>query len=355
MKKRIMFVMISLMLVSMVFVAATGQQEKSSAQGSGAKSVVEPVKDLPVNGIGATISTDVKGTPDIEIACIIKNNTNPYMVALGQGVEKAGRDMGVSVRVLAPTTQDSVEEQVRIMEDMIQADIDGFVLVPVDSNGIMPGVRKAKEANIPVATIGTPAAQETFLRTGVDYTETGYLVAKAVAEEIGGKGKVIIIEGPPGAQNAIERLDGNRTGFGEFPGIEIVASQTANFRRTEGMQVTENLLQAHPDVDAIVAANDESALGAIQALRAAGKTDVIVGGFDGNMDGAQAIKDGDMLISYNTDPFGSAYLATVYIVQHLVSGVEPPQYFVPFPSALNDPLITKENVEDYQSSIAWWK
>ena len=82
------------------------------------------------------------------------------------------------------------------------------VLVPVDSNGIMPGVRKAEEAGIPVVCIGTPAAEETFLRTGVDYTETGRVIAKSVAEQLEGKGKVIILEGPPGAQNAIERLNG---------------------------------------------------------------------------------------------------------------------------------------------------
>ncbi|MFA6504639.1 MAG: sugar ABC transporter substrate-binding protein [Treponemataceae bacterium] len=310
---------------------------------------------LPVNGIGASISSQVKAKTPYTIACIVKNSTNPYMVKLLAGVTKAGADMGFKAVVMAPAINDSVEEQVKIMEDMIQKGAKGFVLVPVDTNGIMPGVRKAMTANIPVATIGTPAAVDTFLRTGVDYTETGRLVAKAVADKIGGKGDVVILEGPPGAQNARERLAGINEVLGKYPGIKIVASQTANFKRTEGMQVTENLIQKFKSVAAIIGMNDESALGAIQALKAAGMKNVVIGGFDGNQDGAAAIKNGEMYVSYNTDPFGSAYLAAAYIVQSLNDGTKPPQYFVPFPSESDKPLITGENVDTYISSIAWWK
>ena len=277
------------------------------------------------------------------------------MVKLGEGVKKAGKDMGIKVTVLSPATQDSVDGQVQIMEDMIQKGVKGFVIAPVDSNGITPGVRKAGDAKIPIASIGTPTATQTFLRTGVDYKETGYLVAKKIAEKIGGKGDVIILEGPPGAQNAQERLAGIKKAFAEYKDIKIVASQTTNFKRTEGMSVTENLLQAHSNIAAIIGCNDESALGSIQALKAAGKKNVAVGGFDGNMDCAQAIKDGDMTVSYNTDPFGSAYLATVYLVQYIKDGKNPPQYFVPFPSKDNDPLITIDNIDNYIKNIAWWK
>lgn len=311
---------------------------------------------LPTTGIGTGISTDIKADKTYTIACIVKNSTNPYMVGCLNGVEKAAKDMGFEAILMAPATNDSVEEQVKIMEDLIQKGVDGFVLVPVDTNGIMPGVRKAMEQNIPVATIGTPAAVDTFLRTGVDYTETGRLVARAVAEKIGGEGEIIVLEGPPGAQNAQERLAGIQEALAEYPGITIVASQTANFKRTEGMQVTENLLQKFKNVSGIIACNDESAIGAIQAVKAAGLDGkVIVGGFDGNQDGSASIQNGEMYVSYNTDPFGSSYLAATYIVQYLNDGTMPEQYFTPFPSERDDPLITPENVGDYIANIAWWK
>ncbi|MGE5614850.1 MAG: sugar ABC transporter substrate-binding protein [Bacillota bacterium] len=335
--------------------AAPSENTKNEGtQGTEGKNEEDVV--LPTKGIGTQISTDVKAKEKYTIAIIVKNSTNPYMVGCLNGVKKAAEDMGFEAVLMAPSTNDSVEEQVKIMEDLIQKGVDGFVLVPVDTNGIMPGVRKAMEKNIPIATIGTPAAVETFLRTGVDYTETGRIIAKAVAEKINGKGDVIIIEGPPGAQNAIERLNGIKESLAQYPDIKIVASQTANFKRTEGMQVTENLLQKHKNVSAIIAMNDESAIGAIQAIKAAGlEGKVVVGGFDGNQDGSAAIKDGSLYISYNTDPFGSSYLAATYIVKYLNDGTKPEKYFIPFPAARDNPLITAENVDNYRENIAWWK
>lgn len=311
--------------------------------------------ELPTTGIGAQITTDLKANEEYKIACIVKNSTNPYMMGCINGVVKAAEDMGFEAITMAPSTNDSVEEQIKIMEDLIESGVDGFVLVPVDSNGIMPGVRKAEEANIPIVCIGTPAAEETFMRTGVDYTETGRVIAKNVAEKLDGKGKVIILEGPPGAQNAIERLDGINEVLDTYPDIEVVASQTANFKRTEGINVTENLLQRFGDVNAIIALNDESALGAYQAVKAAGLSDVVIAGFDGNQDASAAIKNGEMMASYNTDPYGSCYLASAYIVRYLNDGTEPEQYFIPFPSERDDPVITSENIDNYIENIAWWR
>lgn len=311
--------------------------------------------DLPVTGIGVTIDTQVKATGDYKIGYIAKNSTNPYMVAQAAGVTKAGEVMGFKAITQAPATADSVEEQVKIMEDMIQQGVNAIIVHCVDTNGIMPGVRKAEEAGITVVTIGTPAAEETFLRTGVNYRETGEVIATQVAEKLGGKGKVIILEGPPGAANAIERLEGIKSVFAKYSDIEIVASQTANFKRTEGMQVTENLIQKYTDINAIIGMNDESALGAIQALKAAGMTGVLVAGFDGSADATSAVESGDMYVTYNTDPYGSGFTACAYIVQFLNDGTTPSSTFIPFPSAANDPLITADTVADYKENIAWWK
>ncbi len=317
----------------------------------------EPVAstELPVSGIGAIISTDVKATGSYKIGYIAKNTTNPYMVAQSKGVAYAGEVMGFEAITQAPATADSVEEQVKIMEDMIQQGVKAIIVHCADSNGIMPGVRKAQDAGIIVLTIGTPAAEDTFLRTGVNYRETGEVIAEQIAKKLGGKGNVIILEGPPGAANAIERLNGINDTFAKYPDIKIVASQTANFKRTEGMQVTENLIQKYTDVNAIIGMNDESALGAVQALKAAGMTDVIVGGFDGSADATAAVEAGDLYVTYNTDPYGSGFIACAYAVKFLDNGTMPPSSFVPFPAAANEPLITADTVAEYKDKIAWWK
>lgn len=247
---------------------------KSSSSSERASATVVDADKLPIKGIGAEVTTDVKADKEYKIGYIAKNTTNPYMVAQAEGVKKAGEDMGFKAVTQAPSTADSVEEQVKIMEDMIQQDMDVIIVHCADSNGIMPGVRKAEEAGISVITIGTPASEDTFLRTGVDYKETGKTIATEMAEALDGKGNVIILEGPPGAANAIERLEGIKEAFAEYPDIKIVASQTANFKRTEGMSVTENLIQKYTDVQGVIGCNDESALGAIQALKAAGMNDV---------------------------------------------------------------------------------
>ena len=329
--------------------------DSSPSEATRESATIVDADKLPVKGIGAQITSDVKANEEYKIGYIAKNTTNPYMVAQAEGVKKAGADMGFTAVTQAPSTADSVEEQVKIMEDMIQQEMDVIIVHCADSNGIMPGVRKAEEAGIIVITIGTPASEDTFLRTGVDYRETGVTVATKMAEALGGKGNIIILEGPPGAANAIERLEGIKEAFAEYPDIEIAASQTANFKRTEGMSVTENLLQKYTDVQGIIGMNDESALGGVQALKAAGRTDVLVAGFDGSTDATSAVECGDMFATYNTDPYGSGYIACAYAVNYLNDETAPGGKFIPFPTAANDPLIMAETVENYKENIAWWK
>lgn len=353
MKRKFFTLAVALVIPAMVFASGNNETVASKKVAATTFTIAEN-PDLPVTGIGRMISTKVKANKKYKIAMIVKNSTNPYMVAQLEGVKKAGEDMGFEAVTMAPSQQDSVEEQVRIIEDMLQSGVNGIMIHCADSNGIMPAVRKARSAGIPVITIGTPAAEPTMLRTGVNYEETGYVIATYIAKKLNGKGNVIILEGPAGAQNARERLAGIKRGFEPYPDIKIVASQTANFKRTEGMSVTENLIQKFQDVNAIIGANDESALGAIQALKAAGMNDVLVAGFDGNEDAASAIKNGAMVASYNTDPYGSGYIAAAYMVENLNDGTMPPTNFVPFPSANDDPVITADSVDSYIAQTAWW-
>ena len=119
------------------------------------------VDELPTTGIGTQISTDIKANSKYKIAIIVKNTTNPFLLKSIAGTQKAAEDMGFECISLSPARQDSLEDQVKIIEDAIQQGVDGIILHPIDSNGIMPAIRKAQEANIPVACIGTPAAQQT--------------------------------------------------------------------------------------------------------------------------------------------------------------------------------------------------
>lgn len=312
---------------------------------------------LPIEGIGRGVSTSLKGKEKYKIVVMTRNSTNPYMVGMWAGGEQAGKDMEIEVQTLAPATQDSIEEQVTIMESLIEQEVDGFVIHPSDSKGIQPVVDAANAKKIPVVAIGTAPETGAFMRTGVDYYETGYLVAKELCEAAGGKGKAIILEGPAGVQNMEERKAGIEDAIKEYPDVEVIASQTANCKRAEGMQVMENLLQGEGTVDdltIVASCNDEMAIGAIQALKAQNVEGVFVGGADASKDAAQAVKDGDLYVTYNTDPYGSTYLAVAYLVEYLNDGTLPEEYFIPFPAERNDPLITTKNVKEYMEQFKWY-
>jgi len=312
----------------------------------------------PVTGLGMQVRTDVKAKRKYTIACIVKNSTNPYMVAQLAGVRKAAQDMGFEAITLAPAKQDSIEEQVRIVEDLLQKKIDALIIHPADSNGIVPAVEKAVAMGVPVATIGTPAnSNKVLFRTGVDYAETGVVITQWVAEKMKGEGNLIILEGPPQADNARERLRGINEVLKKYPKIKVIASQPANFQRVAGMQVMENLLQKFTNVKAVIAANDEEALGAIMAIKAAGRQGegIIVAGFDGSEDASWAIKRDQMAVTYNTDPYGSGYCAAAFMVRYLNEGAKPAKAFMPFPSAQDKPIISKATIDDYLKNSAWWK
>lgn len=313
---------------------------------------------LPVTGIGRSIKTDVKANDKYTLVVMTRNSTNPYMIGMWNGGKAFGEDLGINVITVAPATQDSIEEQVSIMETYIEQGVDGFVIHPSDSKGIQSAVDAANEAGIPVAAIGTCPDTGAFMRSGVDYYATGYLVTKELCEAAGGKGGVIVLEGPSGVQNMEERLAGIMDALAEYPDMHVIASQTANCKRAEGMSVMENLLQGagvKDELTVVATCNDEMAIGAVQALKAAGIENVLVGGADGNSDAAQSILDGELYATYNTDPYGSTYVALTYLVQYLNDGTLPEEYFVPFPSARHNPMLTKDNIQNYIDTQAWFE
>ena len=154
-----------------------------------------------------------------------------------------------------------------------------------------------------------------------------------------------------------ERKAGILAAIEDYPDIEVIASQTANCKRAEGMQVMENLLQGESTADEltiVASCNDEMAIGAIQALKAQNIEGVLVGGADASKDAALAVKDGDLYVTYNTDPYGSTYLAVAYLTKYLNDKTLPDEYFIPFPSERNNPLITSENVDEYMEKFKWY-
>lgn len=252
------------------------------------------------------------------IAVMVKDSTTPFWRYLVSGAKDVGDELGVEVIEYAPMEAQNLDEQVKQVEDAIQAGVDAICIAPVDSDGIVPVLEEANEAGIPVITTNTKANGgkiETFV--GVDNYEAAKTLASYMVEQLGGSGNVVIIEGNPAGQTSQDRVKGFEEVIATHPDIKLQVSQPGNFKRDEAMTIMENLIQSNPDIDAVLALNDEMALGAWQALDEAGKADVLVTGFDGALEGLQAILDGKMYASMNQDAFaqgGEAVRAAVEVL-----------------------------------------
>src|SRR5262249_45091527 len=195
------------------------------------------------------------------------------------------------------------------------------------------GVVKASNAKVPIVVIDTrldaKAATDAGVKpatfVGSDNYEGGKLAGEYLVKQTGGRAKVAVLEGIPGHETGDSRLRGFRDGIKDTPDVQIVASQTANWERDQGFNVFQNMLQAHPEVDTVFACNDMMALGALEAIRAAGKTGRIkVVGFDAVEDARKAIEDGTMAASVAQFPDEMGRVAVENAVRALRGEAVPP-------------------------------
>lgn len=250
---------------------------------------------------------------DIKIGVSLSTLNNPFFVSIREGVEEVAQDENVET-VITDAQNDSSTQNNQV-EDLITQGVDLIVINPVDSTAISTSVQKANEANIPVICVDRKSDEgELVSFIASNNVEGGKLAGEYILEKVGENAEVIQLEGIPGASSTRERGEG----FTEATDgkINLLASQTANFDRAEGMTVMENLLQAHPDVKAVFCQNDEMALGASEAVKASGK-DVTIVGFDGNDDAIKAVEEGMLSATVAQKPQEMGKLAIETALKYL--------------------------------------
>ena len=237
------------------------------------------------------------------IALVLKTANNPFFIDMQKGAEEAAKKLGVNLIVQAAEREVDVEKQMQIIENLIQAKVAALCITPSGSREVVPAIDKANRAGIPVVIVDTrvdgkalseaKATIASFI--GSDNYEGGKLAGEFIAKRLNGKGKVAVLEGIPGHETGDSRLKGFRDALKTTPGVEIVASQTANWERDQGFNVFQNILQSHPDVNALFACSDLMALGAIEAIAAANKTgNIVVVGFDALPEAREDVQKGTM-------------------------------------------------------------
>jgi len=263
------------------------------------------------------------------IALFTKNQTNPYFETVRVAAKAAATELNADLKNYIPTSNDSIPEQMSQIEDAITTRPSAAVFIPVDSQAMIPGIEKFNKAGIPVVNLIDRAEGGQFVTfVGCDDRAVALSTAKYLFEKMNGKGNVIIIEGQGGSSNNQKRMAGFRKALEEFPNVKVLASQTGNFQRAMALQVTENLLQAHPQIDGILAANDAMALGAIEALDAANRKALVIG-INGTKEAIDAVKAGKLLATGDCDGFVQGCMGTMAAVRHLRNLPVPKEVIFP--------------------------
>lgn len=272
------------------------------------------------------------------MALVVKTLNNPYFIDMQRGAEEAAKAQGVELTVQAAEREVDVERQMQIVENLIQRRVGVLVIAPSGSREIVSVIVKANQAGIPVIIVDTRAdAAElksaggriaTFI--GSDNYEGGRIAGQFMVERMKGEAKIAILEGIPGHETGDARLRGFRFALQGHAGMQIVASQPANWERDQGFNVSQNILQAHPEVTALFAASDLMALGATEAIAAAGRTGKItVVGFDAQDEARQAVRKGVMAATVAQHPDKMGAIAVEWAVKILHKEMPPPEVTVP--------------------------
>ncbi|MFJ3526993.1 substrate-binding domain-containing protein [Streptomyces sp. NPDC090132] len=226
---------------------------------------------------------------------------NPFFVQMKVGAQAEAEAAGIDLTVT--DAQNDASQQANQLQNFTSSGVDSVIVNPVDSDAVGPAVRGANDAGIPVvaADRGVNKA-DTATLVASDNVAGGKLAAKALADKLGGKGSIVVLQGTAGTSASRERGAGFAAGIKAYPGIKTVATQPADFDRTKGLDVMTNLLQGHPGITGVFAENDEMALGAVKALGSKAGKSVSVVGFDGTPDGLKAVGAGTLYASVAQQP-----------------------------------------------------
>jgi ribose transport system substrate-binding protein len=269
----------------------------------------------------------VRSTP--LIAVFTKNRTNPAYAAARLGADRVAARMGAHIAHYVPEQPDDIAQQKALVEHAIAAGPDAVVFVPVHATEMNDSVRKLMAAGIPTVNYLNRLAEGRFVTyVGSDDCRLARDIAAYLFRHIGGKGDIVVLEGVPGAVTSRERLRGFGDAVRESPGIRIAASRAADYQQATARRVTAKLLSELPHVDGILCANDVMALGAIEALDAAGKRVPLVG-VNAIPDAIRAIKNGKLLATVDFDAMHISSIATEAAIRHLRGERVPGEIILP--------------------------
>ncbi|ROQ63322.1 monosaccharide ABC transporter substrate-binding protein (CUT2 family) [Streptomyces sp. 840.1] len=308
-----------------------GSDNASSDSSQGAQAAKSPESS---SGSGCSLQT--YGSPKLDLKNAVvgfsqsEKEANPFRIAETQSIKDEAKKVGVK-KLLTTNAQSQLSKQISDIQDMLSQGAQFLIVAPLNSDGLEPALKAAAAKKVPVLTVdrklNSTACKDYVAFLGSDFVEQGKRAADAMIKTTGGKGKVAILLGASGNNVTTDRTKGFVDQLkAKAPGLKIVAQQTGEFARDKGQQVMEQLIQSKPDITAVYAENDEMGLGAVTALKAAGKKpgkDVKIVSVDGTRNAVQALVNGEYNAVIESNPrFGPLAFATA---QKFYGGEEIPE------------------------------
>jgi ribose transport system substrate-binding protein len=252
---------------------------------------------------GQTLGPQTTQVARPRIALVMKTLTNPFFVEMERGARQAEQELDIVLTVKTGAKETSIEQQIAIVKQLIRDQVDAIVIAPASSTDLVPVLVEAQAVGIPIVNIDNRLDQELSAKLGlvnvpfisVDNEQGAYLSAQVLSARIDSPTQMAILEGIRSADNAQERKAGALRAFAENDLIQLVASETANWKIDEAYEVISNLYSQHPEIKAIFCANDMMALGVLKYLEDTRRTDVLVVAYDALDEANAAVAEGRLL------------------------------------------------------------
>ena len=293
--------------------------------------------------LSSCTSSDKPENDDKKIAVVISTLNNPWFVVLGETAKQNAEELVYEAAIF--DSQNNPSKETEHFESIIASGFKAILFNPTDAKGSVVNVKAAKDAGIPVFCMDREIDANDLAVSQIlsDNYSGCVLLGQHFVETLNGKGSYVELLGLVGDNNTWNRSKGFHSVVDNYPDLKMVAQQTGEFDRNKAMEVMESMLQAHPDIDAVFCGNDAMAMGAYQAILAAGKTDqIMVFGFDGAADVVDAIREGKIVATGMQFPKMMAKTAAEYADKYIQGEREFNQKV---PVAVE--LVTKGNIEKY--------
>lgn len=328
MKKKLLATLLACTMVATLFAGCGSKAEEPAAPAESTEAEAETEAEAPA------------ADGEITIGFSSKTNSDTFVKAIADAAEAKAKEMGV--KLIMMDAEGDVNKQISDCETMIAQGVDALIVIPQDIEGSAPVVGMANDAGIPIIIDNGDIADKNYTAfVGCTDQESGEILGTWFMENVEEGSKVCIIEGPMGQSGQVGRYAGFEA-VGMLDYFEVLSVQTANWKRDEAMALTEDWLTTYgDDLKAIICENDDMALGALAACKAAGRSDIVIGGVDGLEDAVEAVKNGEYGVSVLQDAAGQG-AGGVEVAVSIVKGEDyKTDTRIPFRP------ITAENVDAY--------